>query len=205
MLGEVGGDPGVEHRHPGAGGPGDDVDRRPAGEEVGDHLRGHLGGVGAHPAGGDPVVAGADEHRAGAEGDGIAAAHRGEADGELLEPAQAAGGLGEVVLVPPCRLGGAGVGRCDPADGVLEDAHDASSRRRRGRRVTRCRPSRRVEEQPITTRVSMEASSARRQPSSQISTRSPGFTLEMWSSPSVPLVSSTKAPKVVVFTTLAAS
>ena len=33
-------------------------------------------------------------------------------------------------------------------------------------------------------------------------TRSPGFTFEMCSRPSVPLVSSTKAPKVVVFTTL---
>jgi hypothetical protein len=39
--------------------------------------------------------------------------------------------------------------------------------------------------------------------SSTVSTRSPGLTLEMWSSPSVPLVSSTKAPKVVVLTTFA--
>src|SRR3954453_11646543 len=38
--------------------------------------------------------------------------------------------------------------------------------------------------------------------SSTESTRSPGLTLEMWSSPSVPLVSSTKAPNAVVLTTL---
>ena len=38
--------------------------------------------------------------------------------------------------------------------------------------------------------------------SSTLSTRSPGATLEMCSSPSVPLASSMKAPKVVVFTTL---
>ena len=40
--------------------------------------------------------------------------------------------------------------------------------------------------------------------SSTESTRSPGLTLEMCSRPSVPLTSSTKAPKVVVLTTLAA-
>ena len=38
--------------------------------------------------------------------------------------------------------------------------------------------------------------------SSTLSTRCPGETLEMCSSPSVPLASSTKAPKVVVLTTL---
>ena len=38
--------------------------------------------------------------------------------------------------------------------------------------------------------------------SSTLSTRSPGETFEMCSSPSVPLASSMKAPKVVVLTTL---
>ena len=38
--------------------------------------------------------------------------------------------------------------------------------------------------------------------SSTDSTRSPGLTFEMWSSPSVPFVSSTNAPKAVVLTTL---
>ena len=38
--------------------------------------------------------------------------------------------------------------------------------------------------------------------SSTLCTRSPGETFEMWSSPSVPLASSMKAPNVVVLTTL---
>src|SRR5439155_16188072 len=64
----------------------------------------------------------------------------------------------------------------------------------------RRRPMRPRSRSTSTTRT--VTSSPRLSTSSTLSTRWPGDTLEMCSSPSVPLASSMKAPKVVVFTTL---
>ena len=121
---EVGGHPHVDHRDLGAGLRRERVDHRPAGQEVGDHLGGHLLRPRADPLRVHAVVGG--EHRdAGRLGQRRRAAARqpGQPDGHLLEHAERAARLGHPVLPFPCGGHRLGVGRGDRRDQVGERVH----------------------------------------------------------------------------------
>ena len=107
-LGEIVVDADVHHLHPGPGLAGQDVDAGAAPEEVVDHLIGDVLGIGAHPFGHHAVVRGKHHHPF-----GLQVRHGVLADGhvagrQLLQPAQAARGLGEGVqaLLGPGQPGG---------------------------------------------------------------------------------------------------
>ena len=75
----------------------EDVDRGPAGHEVGDHLGGDVGRIGRHPLAHDPVVRGGDDDDAALDGRIGPAGDPGELDHQRLELAEAARRLGQAV------------------------------------------------------------------------------------------------------------
>src|SRR5439155_26655472 len=96
-------DAGVDDTHFRPGIAGEQVQGRYAGEEVGNHLRGHLLRVGGHLLGGYAVVGGGDDdHRAQALGH--MAADLDDAHADLLEPAEAAARLRLPVVEVHVRL-----------------------------------------------------------------------------------------------------
>ena len=109
----------------------EDADRRAAAREVRQHLRGHLLRIRADAPGGDTVVGGGDHDRGPQPPGGGRPADRGDADGEVLQPAETAAGL---------RLGverGARRGR----GGIRRRQAESPSRRRRAARDPPPRPS----------------------------------------------------------------
>ena len=98
----------VDDPHGRAGDLGQHVDRRAAGVEVGDHLRGDLRRVGGHPGPGDAVVTGEHHHPRALElpRRALALARR-DPHRQVLEPAQRAGRLGQRVLAGAGGRGGA--------------------------------------------------------------------------------------------------
>jgi multidrug efflux pump subunit AcrA (membrane-fusion protein) len=82
------------------------VDRRPAMLEIGDHLHGHFGRIGADPMHADAVIARKDQRLSRA----INRARRGPPSGhehrDLLQPAQRSRRLGQAVLPGARRIGG---------------------------------------------------------------------------------------------------
>ncbi len=103
-------DPVIDHPNGRAGLPGEHVDRGAPGREVGHHLRRHLRRVSRDSALGDAMV-GSDDHHADAAELMRRARSLDGADpgGQVFEPAERAGGLGELQL-PLFRLpAGAGI------------------------------------------------------------------------------------------------
>ena len=113
MIRQIGIDPEVGDHHARPEKARQHVDRRAAGKEVEDHLRRHLSRIRAHPLGRDTVVGGERKHDAMLEGWTELAAHTRQIDRKLLQPAEAAGGLGEAVLSLACLLPGILVDRWD--------------------------------------------------------------------------------------------
>ena len=83
-------DPDVHHLHPGPGVAGQGVDAGAAPEEVMDHLKGDLLGIGAHPFGHHPVVRGKDHHPSSSPGGQQLPADAHVAGRQLFQPAQTA-------------------------------------------------------------------------------------------------------------------
>ncbi len=81
------------------------IDRRPAGREVGDHLRRHRGGVGRHALRRDAVIAGEHQDVHPVEPRHRAALPAGEPRHQVLESAEAAGRLGQHGLALAHRVG----------------------------------------------------------------------------------------------------
>ena len=86
------------------------VDRGAAGDEVLHHLRGHRGRIGRNAARGDAVIAGEDQGARMVEPRRVPRLPGGEPDRQLLEPAESAGGLGQLRLAGRRRGAGLEIG-----------------------------------------------------------------------------------------------
>jgi hypothetical protein len=121
-----GGDPEIGHDDPRADLAGEHVDRGAAVQEVLDHLRGHGLRVGAHSFGDDAVIGREREDHRLRHARG-AARQRDQADGQLLEPAETAGRLGQGVEV---TLGGGRGGRVRAGDRATKSRQHRSDLQR---------------------------------------------------------------------------
>ena len=92
---ELGGHARVHDYHLCAHAPSEHVDGRAAAQEVEDHLGGNLLGIGADPLTNDAVVGGGHDYHLLADLRSGPPVDAGEADGELLETPETAGGLGQ--------------------------------------------------------------------------------------------------------------
>ena len=132
-----------------------DVDRGATAQEVGDHLRRHLGRVCRHALADDAVVSRRDDDRPATVGGGRIARDAGELDGEPLEAPEAAGRLRQGVEAgdrPGDRVGVERAERPDPVDGLLHGGRMAGHRF----------PSFSVTGRPATNRYASSASAASR-------------------------------------------
>jgi hypothetical protein len=101
------GDADIHDHEAGAGVTGQHTDRRPATHDVADHLRGDVRRIGADTLGRNAVIGGHDDDRFASDlGPGIAC-DAGQLHRQVLQPAQAARGLGQRRVANPCR----GLGR----------------------------------------------------------------------------------------------
>ena len=112
---KVRGDADIDDGDPGAHLAREDVDGRAARHEVRDHHRRHGGGIRRDAADGDPVVGGEDHDVPSIEGRIRTPGDPRQPDDQLLEPAEAPGGLGELIEV---RLGVRHRGRVRTAERV---------------------------------------------------------------------------------------
>ena len=107
-LGEVGGRPVEVERDDGKLGAdrsAELIDRGAARGEVGDHLRGHFGGIGGNAARGDAVIAGEDQRLDPRDPRPGRSLPGGKPERDLLQPTERAGRLGEPGI-PGARRGG---------------------------------------------------------------------------------------------------
>ena len=113
----------IRHHDPGADVPGKHVHPGAAPREVLDHLRGDCLGVGAHPLGGNAVVAGEREDHRGVDPRHRIARDHDNPDRQLLQPTQTPSRLRQAVEPSPSRHSQALVGRRDRGDKPFERRH----------------------------------------------------------------------------------
>ena len=93
----------LEHAQRNVEGLADLIDRRAAGGEIGDHRLGDRGRIGRDALGDDAVIAGEDGDQRRVDVGG-AALPAGEPFGDVLQPAERTGGLGQLGLPRPRRV-----------------------------------------------------------------------------------------------------
>ena len=119
VNGQRRGDPGVDDDQAHARAPSHDADGGAAREDVAHHLRRDLLGVGGDALGHHAVVGGGEDDRLAPQCRSFSAEDSGDPDGQLLQPAQAAGRLGELPLSKRGGVRRVAVGGGDAADHVL--------------------------------------------------------------------------------------
>ncbi len=118
--GQIGGDAHIYNDDTRAGLTSEDVDGRAAVQEVQHHLRRNVLRICADTLCHHAVVTSHHQHGFIMQTRQWLAGHPGDADGKLLEPAEAAARLGEKVLPTGCRLHGGFVQRPYPCDQIIK-------------------------------------------------------------------------------------